>query len=540
MEFERLEAGYERRTLVRGDDFEVVECRWSQGQESKQHGHGMSSCMVYVQEGEFLNQSFWSGEVRSETFVTAQTIVTPVGVTHSLRCLSGNGRTLHVYSPPLADPKSVVAHTGVGDLRLSEEAMPLASLMRTLRDVKALSVPTHSSRFMNQLFSGVHPEALLADQVASQTRTTLATREASPVLSEIEDEVVEALGREIGWGNGQRAGVSVPGGSMANFMALHLARQALAPTSKSAGLKDVGPFATFVSEQAHYSLKKAAVVLGFGIDSVVAVRSNAAGRMDVKHLEKCIQEAEDQGRASLAVVATSGTTVLGAFDPITEIHAITESKKIWLHVDAAWGGPALFTDRLKAQVKGIHLADSVTFDAHKLFGSSLTSSFLLTRHRSLLLDANDVSGADYLFHEDQAQKLDIGRISWQCGRGPDALSFWTLWKSRGTSGLSRMVDRLLDVRDELVSFIVKEPRLSLVADPSYLNVCVRIDPPKESTLDSKDWAVFVRTRLMEEKKAWVNYARDQDGRSFLRMILVHPDLNFSHAKELLTDALSVR
>jgi glutamate/tyrosine decarboxylase-like PLP-dependent enzyme len=234
------------------------------------------------------------------------------------------------------------------------------------------------------------------------------------------------------------------------------------------------------------------------------------------------------------VVATAGTTVLGAFDQITPVASICKKHGLWLHVDGAWGGPALFSKKLRHLVQGIELADSVTFDAHKLFGASLTSSFFLTKHSKILLEANDVSGGEYLFHSDDPA-LDRGKLSWQCGRKADAVSFWTIWKSLGTEGLGEFVDRLVTIREETLAWIRTQSRLELISDPEYLNICVRVAPP--SGIVNRDWSKIVREQLKDQDKAMVNYSTDQNG-SFLRLILAHPYLDFDHVRQILIWALN--
>lgn len=185
---------------------------------------------------------------------------------------------------------------------------------------------------------------------------------------------------------------------------------------------------------------------------------------------------------------------------------------------------------------GIEQADSVTFDAHKLFGAELTSSFFLCRHRGLLLEANDVSGAGYLFHTEDSV-VDRGRLSWQCGRKAEAVSFWAIWKSAGSAGLGGFVDRLLAIRDQAVAWIATQPRLVLVADPQYLNVCVRVVPP-DGRSDAGAWSRVVREALKERDRAFVNFSTDENG-AFLRLILAHPYLEFEHVRQLLCWALEV-
>jgi glutamate/tyrosine decarboxylase-like PLP-dependent enzyme len=318
-------------------------------------------------------------------------------------------------------------------------------------------------------------------------------------------------------------------------MALHLARHRQWPQVKTTGLSGVRA-SVFVSESAHYSLLKAAAALGLGTDAVVKVATDHEGRMDPRDLETQIDRAIDLGSTPLLVCATAGTTVFGAFDPLTEIAEVTSAHKIWLHVDCAWGGPALFSKRLRGLVRGIDQADSLTFDAHKLFGASLVCSFIVTKHKGLLVRANDVSGADYLFH-DPNESVDRGRMSWQCGRGPDALSFWAIWKSLGTEGLGDFVDRLLFERDRALEWISRQPRLELIHQPDFLNVCVRIHPPSGS--NDINWSIKVREALIRDQVAMVNFSQDADG-PFLRLILAHPEISSTHIIEILGQALLVR
>jgi glutamate/tyrosine decarboxylase-like PLP-dependent enzyme len=528
---------YKRTTLYQSEFFEVVSIEWTDRSFSPLHTHGWSECSVLIEEGVFEDSMELGFKKEIRILEVGQGFNTPVGAHHEFRCLSPKGKTLHVYTPKISD-RSLADHFNSDfseflkkDLSLTEPTR-LDSLQKILSAVRDQSISTRSPYFMNQLFSGTSPQMLLAEELIAQTKTTLATFEASPILSTIEAEVIEALGEKIGWPSGSRDGVSVPGGSAANFMALHCARQKKFPEFKKTGMSGQ-KFKVFVSEDAHYSFQKAVVALGFGSDSLVSVPVDQAGRMKVSELTRLLRKSD---AVPLLVCATAGTTVRGAFDPIEELAAFCEQKDIWLHVDAAWGGPALFSKKMGSSMLGIDLADSVTFDAHKLFGASLTSSFILTRHSGLLLEANDVSGGDYLFHSD-SKVFDRGKASWQCGRKADALSFWTIWKSAGTEGLGQFVDDLISVRNETLDWISKESRLELVSMPEYLNVCVRVKSPAGES--AKDWSQKVREELKTKNLAMVNYSTDGNG-TFLRLILAHPHLEFKHVRQILEWALEVR
>jgi glutamate/tyrosine decarboxylase-like PLP-dependent enzyme len=531
---------YQRKILHQTDLFEVVSIVWTKDSQTPTHNHGWSQCMVLIEDGVFENVLHTGMKSEIQALEIGQILNTPVGANHQMRCLSQSGKTLHVYTPKIQEGSdfgkfNIPSNDQLtNDLKLSEPTS-IETLRNMMNSVRDHSVTTHSPYFMNQLFAGVLPQMLLAEDLISQTKTTMATFEASPTFSNIELEVIKSLGQIIGWNKGSTDGVGVPGGSAANFMAVHCARQKKFPEIKKTGMNGAR-LRIFTSTEAHYSFKKACAALGLGTDNLITVPVNSKGCMSPEKLDALIAKSLSEGFIPLMVNATAGTTVLGAFDPIDQLAIVCKKYDLWLHVDAAWGGPALFTEKSKYLTRGIELADSVTFDAHKLFGASLTCSFFLTQHQGLLLEANDVSGGDYLFHSDDPN-IDRGKFSWQCGRRAEAVSFWTIWKSLGTKGLGDFVDRLTNIRDDILPWIETQPRLELVSEPTYLNICLRVKPPS-SKINTPDWSKVVRESLKEKNLAMVNYSSDSKG-SFLRLILAHPNMQTEHVKQILKWALEV-
>lgn len=530
---------YQRTVLYEADAFEVVLCEWPEGAVSPLHAHGMSACSVLVQEGRFENRTELGFKTEVEVKEAGQVFTTPLGASHEIRCLRP-GKTLHVYSPKISKeasaldlrPRTTASVRAAVDVSLGAP-VTWENLREAFRAIEKHSLPTQSPYFMNQLFAGVLPQTLAAEDVVNRTRTTLATFEASPVYSVIELETVKALGTKIGWRPADTEGISVAGGSAANFMAVHCARHRAWPESKRRGLGGLQP-RLYVSTEAHYSFEKAVVALGLGLDSLVTVETDVDGRMKPEALEARIAADMRDGYRPFFIGATAGTTVTGAFDPFEELARIAAKHDLWLHVDAAWGAPAYFSKRAAHLVRGSHLADSVTFDAHKFFGSGLTSTFFLTRHASILFDANDVKGGEYLFHA--SAELDRGRMSWQCGRGAEGLAFWALWKNLGDEGMTRSIDRMLELKDATVDFVRARPRLRLVSEPEFLNVCVEVIP--ESGEPDARWSARVREALRERNQAMINYSTDKSGRTFLRLILVHPMLELEHVTNMLSWALA--
>lgn len=534
---------YERKVLHSNGAFEIIQCTWNKDSQSTLHDHYWTLGLILIQEGQFENTTDFGYCKESKVYNSQQIIQTPLGAKHQLRCLSELGKTFHVYTPKdNSDNKSnnfknlkiedVFKNL---DLQLKPEGLHWDELTQVLNQVRDESLPANSTYFMNQLFSGVFASTLKANEIASQSRTTLATFEASPIFTAIEVQTIEKLSALIGWNSENQEGVAVPGGSAANFMALHCARHKYLPDFKRTGMSGKR-FAVFASEEAHYSMQKACVSLGFGYETLVTVATDNEGRMSSTALQEAIKNQVELGVRPLMVCATAGTTVLGAFDPIADIAAVCKKSRLWLHVDGAWGGPALFAKKYRSLVDGIEKADSVSFDAHKLFGSSLTSSFFLNRHKGLLQSANDVNGGDYIFHADD-QSYDRGRLSWQCGRGPDALSLWTLWKSAGTEQLGDYVDRLIDLQKEASHWVREQDRLELIHEPSFLNICVRVQPPRPD-IEKTNWAQKIRTSLKDQNIAMVNFSSNKEG-DFLRLIIAHPFIQLDDIKNILNASLNV-
>lgn len=535
---------YTRTVLHKNNEFEVVSCEWSIGATSEVHSHGWSQCHVLVQSGEFKNTHLSGTKNETLIYSSGDVISTPAGAKHQIQCLTDNGKTFHIYMPQLnteinpsnqftsVDPEKIKE---LIDIELSDFGLPFDELKKLLADVQKQNVQTHSVYFMNQLFSSVPHENILAQDVITKSRTTAATFEASPVFTTIEIETIQKLCDLIGWKKDQQDGITVSGGSAANFMALHCARQKHNPHYKAEGMGSI-KYKIFVSEESHYSFKKACVALGFGLSSLVTVQSDSDGRINLLALETEIKRSISNGEVPLLISATAGTTVLGAFDPIVEIADLCEKYKIWFHVDGAWGGPILFSERRLQLLPQIERCDSMTFDAHKLLGAQLTCSFFLTQHKGLLFQANDVAGGDYLFHSENG-KPDMGRQSWQCGRNPDAFAFWTLWKSQGSFGFKKLIDHLYQVQSETVRWVKEQPRLKLVTDPEFLNICIRVLPP--SLQSDPHWSTHVRQQLKELDQVMVNYSHDKNG-TFLRLILAHPEIQFKHVQQILEWSLRIQ
>ena len=406
------------------------------------------------------------------------------------------------------------------DLHLPEWGTSLEALVPIVESYLQHSTRTNDRQFFNQLWGGSELPGAIAEMVTGAANTSMYTYEVAPVATLMERKLIEALCDTIGFEDGE--GIMVSGGSNANALGMLCARHRCLPQVKYTGSRDRPPVA-FVSDRAHYSFLKAANLLGIGMENTIAVPTDGRDRMDVEKLEAAIARSLDAGKIPFFVGATAGTTVSGAFDPIPAIAEVSRKYGLWLHIDGAWGGPVLFSRQYEHLLAGSELADSFTWDAHKLLGIPLVCSFFLTKEKGILLDACSSSGTDYIFHEDENSTYDLGPISLQCGRKVDAFKLWLSWQYHGRSGYETRVDRLFELAKYATQWVRNCDRLELVLEPTFLNVCFRYNPSdrafSEGELDAIN--LKVRERLMRSGQAFVNYARVRD-RVVIRLILANP------------------
>lgn len=228
-------------------------------------------------------------------------------------------------------------------------------------------------------------------------------------------------------------------------------------------------------------MSKAAAIAGLGADAVRLVPVDAAGRMVPDALAARIGEARAGGATPLYVNATAGTTVLGSYDPLPEIAAVCRREGVWMHVDASWGGGAVFSPARRALLRGAELADSVTVNPHKMMNVPVTCSFLLGPDMGVFHGANRTD-APYLFHGEDGgggddEVWDLADLTLQCGRRGDALKLALAWVYYGPAGLGAQVDGAFEAAALLAAEIAqRQPEFVLVggdkgAPPPCLQVC---------------------------------------------------------------------
>ncbi|XP_071768120.1 acidic amino acid decarboxylase GADL1 [Centroberyx gerrardi] len=417
------------------------------------------------------------------------------------------------------------------DLELGDGGEAQSKILQRCRDAIRYSVKTTHPRFFNQLYAGMEPYSLVGSFIIEALKPSLYTYEVAPVFTLMEEAVLAKMIEMIGWEEGGD-GLFNPGGSVSNMYAMNIARFHHCPDVKELGLSSVPRLVMFTSKECHYSVSKAAAFLGIGTKNVYVIPSDKRGKMIPKVLEEQIMAAKNEGAVPFMVNATAGTTVLGAFDPIEEIADICEKHNLWLHVDACWGGGALMSRKHKHLLKGIHRANSVAWNPHKMLMACLQCCAFLVRDKTGLLQRCHSAQASYLFQQDKFYDVsyDTGDKSIQCSRKPDAFKFWLMWKALGTKELERRVDRALAMARYLAQEVKRREGFRLMMEPEYANVCFWYIPPSlRSMPDSPEFwqkvhtvAPAVKERMMKAGSMMVGYQPHGDKANFFRMIIISP------------------
>ena len=360
------------------------------------------------------------------------------------------------------------------DLRLNESAMIDDELKSALRDVLESTPKTATNLFFNQLFGGRQGKAVLGDLLAVLLNNSMYTYKVAGPQVGIEQEIIRQSCNLIGYGPDSN-GTFPTGGSMSNYMALIMARDAKDSRCRSEGMSK--PLVIYTSKESHYSNAKNASFAGMGRKSIRYIKADSKGRMIPSKLQEQIQEDLKNGLIPTYVNATAGTTVLGAFDPLNEIADITERYKLWLHVDGAYCGSVLFSDNYKHLIKGAERSDSFSYNAHKMLGTPMTCSVILVKDKKQLHDSFS-NEADYLYQTD-GDDFNLGKTSFQCGRRNDALKFWTLWKSVGTIGLKQIVNQQFELAEIALEYVKSNDDYTVYSFEDSISICFNykdIDP----------------------------------------------------------------
>ncbi|WP_327366796.1 pyridoxal phosphate-dependent decarboxylase family protein [Streptomyces sp. NBC_01217] len=338
--------------------------------------------------------------------------------------------------------------------------------------------------------------AAAADLAACALNPSMDSWDQAPAASALEADITAALATEVYPHQPSPDALVTTGGTEANQLALLLARERH------------GPVQTICAANAHHSITRAAWLLGLPEPVVIPA---PAGVMDLAALDEALTELH----RPLFVTATAGTTDTGQIDPLADIAELCATHGAELHIDAAYGGPLLFSPTHRGKVHGLDRAQSVTLDLHKLGWQPASAGILAVPDRSHL----DVlhHRASYLNADDdtEAGLPDLLGRSLRTTRRPDALKIAVTLKALGRTGLADLVDRTVATAHHLADLIVKTPALDLYDRPTISTVLFRPTDADDHTVAT------IRRTLLTRGHAVLGRAHADD-RLWLKATLLNP------------------
>ncbi len=331
----------------------------------------------------------------------------------------------------------------------------------------------HHPHYVGHQVPASIPLAGLFDAIGAVTNQVMAVYEMGPWATAVERAVVEELGRCIGFPDGEFAGLITHGGSLANLTALLTARNVALGNSWEEGLSTITPSPVLVVQaDIHYSIARAAGILGLGTNQVVKAELDDRRRMDPRKLDETLTRLRAEGRPIIAVAAASCATPIGAFDPLEEIVPICRKHGVWLHVDAAHGGAACLSEKHRHLVAGLNQADSVVFDAHKMMFMPALCAIVFYRNAAHRFEAFR-QNAPYLFDPSNPgiADFDVGLTTLECTKRAQAFGLWGVWSLFGKQLFADLVDvtfdlgrRFYELLRETDDFVpLHEPQCNIVA-----------------------------------------------------------------------------
>lgn len=340
------------------------------------------------------------------------------------------------------------------------------------------AVKTAHPGYVNRMWAGANLPSIVGDIITAVTNTSACTFETAPVSTLMEQYMLKTMLGLVGYAGG--VGQMTTGSSNANMIAMMAARNAIKPLIKDKGLFQQAELFGFVNADAHYSMDRAANILGLGIDHLLKIPVDEHGRMSLPALEQELARVAAAGGLPFFVAATAGTTVRGSYDALPPLLALRDRYGFWLHVDGAWGGAVVFDENLRQHyLPDLDRTDSFTLDFHKMLGATLMCNVLLFNRPAVFLKEVCSAGDEsYIFRQGpDGQVRDLGTLSLQCGRRVDSLKWFLDWKFYGQAGFTARVNTYLALCRYAEEQVGQIDELEMVVPRESFNVCFRFRTP---------------------------------------------------------------
>jgi L-2,4-diaminobutyrate decarboxylase len=393
----------------------------------------------------------------------------------------------------------------------------------------------HHPAYLAHQIALPHYASALGDLISGILNNGMSVYEMGPTAGAVEVSLIDWLLAKVGWqptGRNSRrppapgsipgGGVLTHGGSLANLTALLAARAAVAPEVwKAGGGHDL---VVVASAAAHYSLARAVATMGLGSDSLVEAPSDRFGRLLPEELPSVCRAVTDSGKRVMAVCANACATATGLYDPLQEVGAFCREQGMWLHVDGAHGASALLHPEECRRLAGVEMADSLTWDAHKLLQTSALCAAVLFRDGRRLTGTFQQNAA-YVTEGAREIGHDFIGHQFECTKSPLGLKLFLVVAMAGEDGLASNVGALWERTRRVHDQIAARPGFEVLCPPESNILCFRY-------IGDDLLQTVIRQRLMKDGSFLLSQA-DVGGRRWLRLTIMNPLTDGATSRRLL-------
>lgn len=355
--------------------------------------------------------------------------------------------------------------------KIPNNAQSLDSIQNRLADVYKYSMNPANKNYIGHMDSIANIYSILGEMIASAINNNMLSLEMSPFLTQLEYGLIREFSQLFGLPNSS-GGVMVSGGSLANLQALIVARNIALDLHNGDLVSCTQIPVIFTSEVSHASIVKAAMLMGIGAANVIKVNCNTNYQMCTDDLEFKISESIIKGYKPIAIVATAGTTVTGSIDSLNEIAQIANKYNVWFHVDAIYGGALKFSSTRKYLLSGIEYADSISFNPQKWLYVAKTSSMVLFRDFSQMVN-NFRIAAPYM--KEQEDFINLGEITIQGSHHAEVLKLWLSLFAIGKDGYQQLIDYGYELTEITLQHLGNRAYLELIMKPQTNIVVFRMN-----------------------------------------------------------------
>lgn len=401
-------------------------------------------------------------------------------------------------------------------------------------------IQVHSPGFMGRQFSGIIPLAGAIDLIGSIVNQPASFYEAGQLPNVAERIMAREFNRFIGWPEDQFDMVSTSGGALGNLTAILAARNNRYPDlweKGYLGLKALPALA--VSEDCHYSITRAAGILGIGEQQIVKLPIDEQRRIRPEAIEACLQAARAKGLDVFCLVASAGTTCIGAIDPLDAIAAVAQRHNIWMHVDGAHGASLIVSDPLRHKLKGLEQADSFIIDAHKMLFVPSACTLLFYKDREKAYQAFRQE-ASYVFDKEITDEsaFDSAGKNFECTKRPAIMNLWALWALYGKSVFAEKIEYLVGLTQEFHAFLAQQEDFETIHAPELNILCFRYLPaplpaPRLSRLQEA-----IRQKINRNNQFFVSKV-DINGIAAIRVVFMNHRITPEHYATLVAHIRTV-